>query len=163
MKKSALLILGLTAVLFSACDKKSADTILVGEFASLTGKEATFGISSHEGTQLAVEELNAAGGVLGKKIKLLTEDNQSKPGESANAVNKLIAKDGVVAILGEVASSRSLEAAPICQRDGVPQISPSSTNPKVTETGDYIFRVCFIDPFQGTVMANFAKKTLKAQ
>ena len=163
MKKSALLILGITAVLFSACDKKSADTILVGEFASLTGKEATFGISSHEGTQLAIEELNAAGGVLGKKVKLLTEDNQSKPGESANAVNKLIAKDGVVAILGEVASSRSLEAAPICQRDGIPQISPSSTNPKVTETGDYIFRVCFIDPFQGTVMANFAKKTLKAQ
>ena len=163
MNKSALLILGLTAALFSACDKRSADTILVGEFASLTGKEATFGISSHEGTELAVEELNAAGGVLGKKIKLATEDNQSKPGESANAVNKLIAKDGAVAILGEVASSRSLEAAPICQKEGIPQISPSSTNPKVTETGDYIFRVCFIDPFQGTVMANFAKKTLKAQ
>jgi branched-chain amino acid transport system substrate-binding protein len=101
--------------------------------------------------------------VLGKKIKLITEDNQSKAGESANAVNKLIAKDGVVAILGEVASSRSLEAAPICQQNKIPQISPSSTNPKVTETGDYIFRVCFIDPFQGTVMANFAKKTLKAQ
>ena len=163
MNKTALLILGLTAALFSACDKKSADTILIGEFASLTGKEATFGISSHEGTELAVEELNAAGGVLGKKIKLATEDNQSKPGESANAVNKLIAKDGAVAILGEVASSRSLEAAPICQKEGIPQISPSSTNPKVTETGDYIFRVCFIDPFQGTVMANFAKKTLKAQ
>ena len=163
MNKTALLILGFTAALFSACDKKSADTILIGEFASLTGKEATFGISSHEGTELAVEELNAAGGVLGKKIKLATEDNQSKPGESANAVNKLIAKDGAVAILGEVASSRSLEAAPICQKEGIPQISPSSTNPKVTETGDYIFRVCFIDPFQGTVIANFAKKTLKAQ
>jgi branched-chain amino acid transport system substrate-binding protein len=112
---------------------------------------------------LAIEELNAAGGVLGKKIKLITEDNQSKAGESANAVNKLIAKDGVVAILGEVASSRSLEAAPICQQNGIPMISPSSTNPKVTETGDHIFRVCFIDPFQGTVMANFAQKTLKAQ
>ncbi len=163
MKKSALLFLGLTAALFSACDKKSADTILVGEFASLTGKEATFGISSHEGTVLAFEEANAAGGVLGKKVKLLTEDNQSKSGESANAVNKLVSKDGVTAILGEVASSRSLEAAPICQQNKVPQISPSSTNPKVTETGDYIFRVCFIDPFQGTVMANFAKKTLKAE
>ena len=163
MNKSALLILGITAALFSACDKKPSDAILVGEFASLTGKEATFGISSHEGTQLAIEELNAAGGVLGKQLKLVTEDNQSKPGESANAVNKLIAKDGAIAILGEVASSRSLEAAPICQKEGVPQISPSSTNPKVTETGDYIFRVCFIDPFQGTVMANFARKTLKAQ
>jgi len=147
----------------AGCQKPATDEIAVGEFASLTGKEATFGISSHEGTVLAVEEANAAGGLLGKKIKLLTEDNQSKAGESANAVNKLIAKDGVVGILGEVASSRSLEAAPICQANKIPQISPSSTNPKVTETGDYIFRVCFIDPFQGTVMANFARKTLKAQ
>src|SRR5690606_35346180 len=66
-----------------------------------------------------------------------------------------------VAILGEVASSRSLEAAPIAQQNGIPMISPASTNPKVTETGDYVFRVCFIDPFQGTVMANFAQNTLK--
>ena len=141
----------------------SAGDIIVGEFASLTGKEATFGTSSHSGTQLAIEELNAAGGVLGRKFKLLTEDNQSKAGESATVVNKLIAKDGAVAILGEVASSRSLEAAPICQQSKIPMISPSSTNPKVTETGDFIFRVCFIDPFQGTVMANFAKTGLKAK
>ncbi len=139
------------------------NTILVGEFASLTGKEATFGISSHEGTLLAIEELNAAGGVLGKQFELRTEDDQSKAGEPANVVNKLISKDGVVAILGEVASSRSLEAAPICQQNKIPMISPASTNPKVTETGDYIFRVCFIDPFQGTVMANFATHTLKAK
>jgi branched-chain amino acid transport system substrate-binding protein len=151
------------ALSFSACQKASTNEILVGEFASLTGKEATFGISSHEGTVLAIEELNTAGGLLGKQFKLITEDNQSKAGESTNAVNKLISKDGVVAILGEVASSRSMEAAPICQRVQIPQISPSSTNPKVTETGDYIFRVCFIDPFQGLVMANFAQKTLKAQ
>jgi len=156
-------LLGAAALGLAGCQKTSTDEIAVGEFASLTGKEATFGISSHEGTVLAVEELNAAGGVLGKKIKLLTEDNQSKAGESANAVNKLVAKDSVVAVLGEVASSRSLEAAPICQSNKIPLISPSSTNPKVTETGDFIFRVCFIDPFQGTVMANFAKKTLKAQ
>lgn len=138
-------------------------SIKIGEFASLTGKEATFGNSSHEGTLLAVEELNAAGGVLGRKLELITEDNLSKAGESATVVNKLIDRDGVVAILGEVASSRSLEAAPICQQSKIPMISPSSTNPKVTETGDYIFRVCFIDPFQGTVMANFATKTLKAK
>jgi branched-chain amino acid transport system substrate-binding protein len=164
MKKPLLFALALSVLGFSACQQSGDGTeIIVGEFASLTGKEATFGISSHEGTVLAVEETNAAGGVLGKKIKLLSEDNQSKPGESANAVNKLIAKDGAVAILGEVASSRSLEAAPICQQNNTPMISPSSTNPKVTETGDFIFRVCFIDPFQGTVMANFAKNTLKAQ
>ncbi len=141
----------------------SGDVIKVGEFASLTGKEATFGQSSHNGTLLATEELNAAGGVLGKPIKLLTEDDQSKAGESQTVVNKLVSRDGVVAVLGEVASSRSLEAAPVCQGAGVPMISPSSTNPEVTRTGDYIFRVCFIDPFQGTVMANFAAKTLKAK
>ena len=154
----------LTLGAFTGCNKGGSSTeIVVGEFASLTGKEATFGGSSHEGTQLAIEQLNAAGGVLGKKFKLITEDNQTKAGESATVVNKLISKDGAVAILGEVASSRSLEAAPICQSNGIPMISPSSTNPKVTETGNFIFRVCFIDPFQGTVMANFATKTLKAK
>ncbi len=156
-------LLAVTALTLMSCKKTGGDTILVGEFASLTGKEATFGISSHEGTLLAIEEINAAGGVLGKKLELKTEDDQSKAGEPANVVNKLISKDGVVAILGEVASSRSLEAAPICQQNKVPMISPASTNPKVTETGDYIFRVCFIDPFQGTVMANFATNTLKAK
>src|SRR5688572_11697449 len=151
-----------------AC-KKSTDTageaerIRIGEYASLTGKEATFGVSSHEGTLLAIEEINKAGGVLSKQLDLLTEDTQSKAGEPATVVNKLIARDGVVAVLGEVASSRSLEAAPICQQNKVPMVSPSSTNPQVTEMGDYIFRVCFIDPFQGTVMANFATKTLKAK
>ena len=149
--------------LLSSCNKGGGGGIVIGEFASLTGKEATFGISAHEGTQLAVETLNVAGGVLGKKIELLTEDNQSKAGETSNVVNKLISKDGAVAILGEVASSRSLEAAPICQQNGIPMVTPASTNPKVTETGDYIFRVCFIDPFQGTVMANFVTKTLKAK
>ncbi len=156
------------AVLLAGCNQSASpgaggDTIKIGEFASLTGSEATFGQSSHRGTQLAIDELNAGGGVLGKKIQLLTEDNQSQAGQSATVVRKLISSDGVAAILGEVASSRSLEAAPICQQNKVPMISPSSTNPKVTETGDYIFRVCFIDPFQGTVMANFARQTLKLQ
>ncbi|HTI69148.1 MAG TPA: ABC transporter substrate-binding protein [Candidatus Limnocylindria bacterium] len=163
--------LGLAASLFLAgCGDGSGgggggagDTIKVGEFASLTGKEATFGQSSHNGTQIAVDEINAAGGLAGKKIKLLTEDTQSKAGESQTVVNKLVSRDGVIAVLGEVASSRSMEAAPVCQAAKIPMISPSSTNPKVTETGDYIFRVCFIDPFQGTVMANFAAKDLKAK
>jgi branched-chain amino acid transport system substrate-binding protein len=137
--------------------------IRVGEFASLTGKEATFGQSSHKGTLLAVEELNVAGGVLGRKLELITEDNRSVAGESATVVRKLISRDKVVAVLGEVASSRSLEAAPICQQNQVPMISPSSTNPKVTETGDYVFRVCFIDPFQGAVLAKFAQRSLKAK
>ncbi len=149
-------------VLLTQCGGGDSDAILVGEFASLTGKEATFGTSSHEGTLLAIEEINAAGGVLDKQIKLLTEDNQSKPGESTNAVNKLISKDRVVAIIGEVASSRSLEAAPVAQRNKIPMISPASTNPAVTQVGDHIFRACFTDPFQGGALANFATQELKA-
>ena len=164
--KSRYLLLPAVAALVTAfvgCKSGGGDTIKVGEFASLTGKEATFGTSSHEGTLLAIEELNAKGGVLGKKFELLTEDDQTKAGEPANAVNKLISKDGVVAILGEVASSRSLEAAPICQQSKIPMISPSSTNPAVTQAGDYIFRVCFTDTFQGAALANFASGTLKAK
>jgi len=147
---STLLALGLVA------HASAQDEIVVGEFASLTGGSASFGQSSHKGTALAIEEINAAGGVLGKKLKLVTEDDQSQAGQPATIVRKLITQDKVIAVLGEVASSKSLEAAPICQGSKIPMISPASTNPKVTEVGDYIFRVCFIDPFQGTVMSKFA-------
>src|SRR6185503_6419185 len=99
----------------------------------------------------------------GRKFRLLVEDDQSKPEEAANAVTKLITQDKAVAILGEVASRRSLAAAPIAQRYSVPMITPSSTNERVTEVGDYIFRVCFIDPFQGEVLAKFAYNDLKAK
>ena len=105
---------------------------------------------------MAIDEINVAGGVLGKKLRLITEDDQSRPGEAATVVRKMLSRDRIVALLGEVASSRSLEAAPICQQAGIPMISPASTNPKVTEVGDQIFRVCFIDPFQGTVLSKFA-------
>src|SRR6185369_8415702 len=110
----------------------------------MTGSEATFGQSSHKGTQMAIDDLNAAGGVLGKKFDLIMEDDQSQAGQPATVVRKLISRDHVVAVLGEVASSKSLEAAPICQENKIPMISPASTNPKVPETGDYVFRVCFI-------------------
>jgi branched-chain amino acid transport system substrate-binding protein len=99
--------------------------------------------------------------VLGKKIKVIHEDDQGKPEEAQTVVTKLINKDRVVALLGEIASSNSLAAAPVAQSSRIPMISPGSTNPKVTQAGDYIFRVCFIDPFQGLVMAKFATNTLK--
>src|SRR5438094_8460114 len=129
--------------------------ILVGEFGSLTGPQATFGQSTHNGIMMAADEVNAAGGINGRKIKVLTEDDQSKQEEAANAVTKLISQNGVLAVLGEVASSNSLAAAPICQSNKVPMISPSSTNDEVTRKGDYIFRVCFIDTYQGPVLARF--------
>lgn len=137
--------------------------IKVGEYVSLTGNTATFGQSTDRGLQIALDEINAAGGVLGKKIKVIVEDTQSKPESAKSAVLKLIKQDHVVALIGEIASSRTLAAAPEAQRSQVPMITPGSTNPDVTAKGDYIFRICFIDPFQGQVMAKFAAGELKAK
>jgi branched-chain amino acid transport system substrate-binding protein len=156
------LVAALAGLIF-APSLSAQEPIKIGQFASLTGKEASLGQSSNKGTMMAIDDLNAAGGVLGRPLLLVTEDTQSKPGETATVVKKLISRDKVIALLGEVASSRSLEAAPIAQAAKVPMISPASTNPKVTETGAYIFRTCFIDPFQGPVMARFAREHLKAK
>ncbi len=156
-----LLLAGLCGVL-PGCDGGSASssaesgTILVGAYLSLTGPEATFGTTSRDGMKLAETHRNAAGGVMGKQVSIKVLDNQSKTAETGTVVTRLINSDHVVAVLGEVASAQSLAAAPICQQAGVPMISPSSTNPQVTQIGDMIFRVCFIDPEQGYAMAKFA-------
>ncbi len=139
----------------------TGDTILIGEIGSLTGSEATFGISTRNAIELAIREVNAAGGVKGRKIDVRVYDDQSKPEEAANAATRLINQDQVLLILGEVASTNSIAMATKAQPAKVPMISNASTNPKVTEIGDYIFRVCFIDPFQGYVMAKFAHDNLK--
>ncbi|HKS22067.1 MAG TPA: ABC transporter substrate-binding protein [Thermoanaerobaculia bacterium] len=141
-------------------DNAAGGDILVGEYGSLTGNQATFGQSTHQGIIMAADEVNAAGGINGRKVKILTEDDQSKPEEAANAVTKLISQSSVVAVLGEVASSASLAAAPICQSNKVPMITPSSTNPDVTKKGDYIFRMCFTDDYQGPAMADYTAKDL---
>ena len=142
----------------------NSDEILIGHYGSMTGSEATFGQSTDNGIKLAVEEINAAGGINGKQVKLITYDDKGDTKEVGAAVTRLVTRDHVVAVIGEVASSLSLAGAPVCQENGVPMISPSSTNPRVTEVGDKIFRVCFIDPFQGFVCAKFAREheTLKA-
>lgn len=141
----------------------AGDQIVLGEYGSLTGTAATFGTSTRDGIQMAIDEINKTGGVLGKKISINLQDDAGKPEQAATVVKKLVNQDNVLAVLGEVASSRSLAAAPVCQAAGVPMISPTSTNPKVTQVGDYIFRTCFIDPFQGTVNARFAYNDLKAK
>jgi branched-chain amino acid transport system substrate-binding protein len=140
---------------------QEATELRIGEFGSMTGPTATFGISTHNGIMMAIEEANAEGGIGGSALAVIDEDDQGKPEEAATAVNKLISQDRVIAVLGEVASSNSLAGAPICQNNGVPMISPSSTNEKVTEVGDFVFRVCFIDPFQGAVMAKFTAQSLR--
>jgi branched-chain amino acid transport system substrate-binding protein len=137
------------------------EAIKIGEFGSLSGENASFGISQNNGVQMAVEEINAAGGVLGKKIDLTVDDNLTKQGETTTITHKLISEDHVVAIIGEVASSKTLEAAPIAQAAKIPLIATAATNPKVTQTGDYVFRVCFTDDFQAVVIARFVLEKLK--
>lgn len=140
----------------------SSGTIPIGYYGDLTGDTATFGTSTKEGVELAVDEINQDP-PLGKKLEIRPEDDQGKSEQAVSVVTKLVSQDAVVAVLGEVASSNSLAAAPVCQREQVPMITPASTNPQVTEVGDYVFRICFIDPFQGSVMAKFARNTLKAE
>lgn len=160
--KRLVLSLAMVLPLLSACTKKSNE-ILIGEYGSLTGNEATFGLSTNKGIRMALDEVNEKGGVKGRKIKLITLDDQGKNEEAASAMTKLITQEKVVAVIGEVASGRSKAAAPIAQENKVPMVSPSSTNPAVTAVGDYIFRVCFIDPFQGFVMSKFAIENLKVK
>jgi branched-chain amino acid transport system substrate-binding protein len=127
----------------------------------MTGNTAHFGQDTDKAVRLAVDEANAAGGVLGKKVRVVTLDDRGDSAEAASAVTRLIDVEHVTALIGEVASSLSLAGGRVAQRRQVPMISPSSTNPKVTEVGNYVFRVCFLDPFQGKVMATFAKENLK--
>ena len=185
MRVSRVLALAALAVAVSACQQKKqepaapaqpaaeqkpaaaggGEKILLGHVASMTGEQATFGQSTDRGIRMAVEEANAKGGVKGKQLEVKTLDDQGKPEEAAVAATRLMTEDKVTMLLGEVASSRSLAMAPIADQNKVPMISSASTNPKVTKDGDktrpFVFRVCFIDPFQGTVMAKYARENLK--
>jgi branched-chain amino acid transport system substrate-binding protein len=151
-----------------ACNKGSGNRsatsgdILIGHYGSLTGSEATFGQSTSRGVKLAMDEINAAGGINGRKVVLKEYDDKGDAKEAGSVVTRLVSSDKVVAVIGEVASGLSLAAAPVCQEYGVPMISPSSTNERVTMVGDKIFRVCFIDGFQGYVGAKFAKENRNA-
>lgn len=158
---TVILAIGLVAL--SGCRKSERGVIKVGHYASLTGPTATFGQSTDKGIRLAIEEINRQGSVLGRKIELITEDDAGKTEEAAAAVQKLITRDRVTAILGEVASSRSIVGGNICESNQIPMISPSSTNPKVTQGKKWVFRICFIDTFQGEALARFCREKLKAQ
>ena len=132
----------------------------VGAYLSLSGAEAQFGIDTREGIELAVDEINAAGGLKGKPMKVLFEDDKSNPQEANNKVLQLIDRDKVIAILGEVASARSKAGGIVANKKKIPMITPSSTNAEVTKVGPFVFRVCFIDDFQGKAGAQFAVSTL---
>ena len=151
---------GALAALGAGCKRQQTNGIAVGLYCSLTGANADFGLSTRNGVTIAFDEVNQAGGLLGQRLRLVEADTRGESNEATSAVTQLIDREHVVAVLGEIASTLSLAGGRVCQRRRVPMISPSSTNPAVTQVGDYIFRVCFIDPFQGDVMARFAKDSL---
>ena len=138
-----------------------AEGIVVGEYGSLTGSQATFGKSTDNGVRLAVAARNRAGGVKGRPVELVVVDDAGKQQEAISDVTRLVEQDHAVAVIGEVASSLSLAGGQVAQRLGVPMVSPSSTNARVTQIGDMVSRVCFIDSFQGMIDAKFAVEQLK--
>lgn len=166
MKKFLSILLFLLIFVGIGCSRKPKEIVIGGIF-PMTGGSATFGKSSKEGMQIAVEEFNSNGGILiGEKkllVKPIYDDTAGQPEQAANAARKQIDQNRVVAIVGAVMSKNSLAIAPICQSKGVVMISPASTNPEVTKKGDYIFRVCFLDSFQGVALAKYAYNDLNAR
>lgn len=145
--------------------KAAADVIKIGLTGELTGNSANFGTSTAKGADLAVKEINAAGGILGKKIQLIKVDNKSEPSEAANVMTKLVTQDKVVAVIGNFTSSCAISASNVSESSKIPYVSNGATNPRLTVEGGKVkpntFRACFIDPFQGTVGANFVLSELK--
>jgi branched-chain amino acid transport system substrate-binding protein len=164
----SVVLVAVTVVLLAGCGSGGGDTIKIGILAPLSGPVPTFGVMTRDGALLAIEEWNAKGGLLGKKLAAVVEDSQCTPDPAVNAANKLIDQDKVKYLVGEVCSKASIPVSEIANSKKVIQVSPTSTNPDVTvgkdgKAKDYIFRACFIDPFQGTVGAKFALDTLKAK
>lgn len=144
-----------------SCAAPLKEAINVGEIGATTGAEASYGVATHQGVAMAVREINRTGGIRGKRLRIIQIDSKGTTEAAVAAAGRLIKEEGVVALIGETASSRSLAIAAVAQQARIPMISPSATSPKVTEAGSYIFRVCFTDPFQGFAMAKFARLSLK--
>ena len=162
--KCAGFALAAALALFAAgCSKSESDTIAIGGIFPLSGDVAVYGVECKKGIDLAIDEINEAGGVNGKKLVLIGEDDEGKPDKSVNAFKKLTTKDKVKFIIGSLTSGCVQAVTTLAQAGRVIQIAPAATSPAITEAGDYIFRACFIDPFQGTVGGKFATDTLGAK
>lgn len=150
-------ILALTLV---SCSKAESNSVKIGGIFPLSGQVAVYGVECKNGVDLAIEEINAAGGINGKPIVLVSEDDEGNPDKTVNAFKKLSTKDGVKIVIGSLTSGCTQAITTLSQASKVVQIAPAATAPAITDAGDFIFRACFIDPFQGTVGGKFAAETL---
>lgn len=155
----ALLCLG---GVFTGCSKDSGDTIKIGGIFPLSGEVAVYGTECRNGIMLAIDEINAAGGVNGKQLELVGEDDEGSPEKSVNVYKKLVTKDNCDVIIGSLTSGCTAAISSLAQAQKVLLLAPAATLPSITEAGDYVFRACFIDPFQGTVGGKFSRETLGA-
>lgn len=159
-------ILALTVGMFSGCASSGgsdSDKIKIGAVIPLTGSIAAYGKSARNGLTLLENEVNDSGGINGKKIEFVYGDDENKPASAVNVGQKLINDDKVVGIVGPLTSTCANSLAPVAQQNKTPMVTGTGTNPKITQAGDFIYRTCFIDPFQGTVIAKFAESDLKAK
>ena len=173
MKNKRFMILMLVLVLvLTACGgggstkapaaNEDSDEIVIGVMGPLTGNVAIYGIASTNGTKQAIDEINAAGGILGKQVRLVIEDEKGDTQEAVNVYNK-IAESGAAAIIGSITSGPTLAVAELANRDNMLLITPTGTQLDITEGRPSVFRVCFTDPFQGEILAQYAKDTLGAK
>lgn len=147
----------------SAAPAASTETIKIGLIVPKTGQVAQYGIAVENAAILAFNEINAAGGIDGRQIEFISYDNKADATESINVFNRLVENDKVVAIVGPVISSTSLAVAPLAEEMKIPMISPTATNLAVTPDYEYVFRACYIDPYQGSTVAKFATENLSAK
>ena len=166
MKKrffAAVVAVVLAATCLTGCNGGDSDKINIGGLAPLTGKLSVYGIACNQGIQMAIEEINQAGGVLGKQINYIYEDEKGDNTEAVNAYNKLVQNDQIVALLGDVTTTPTIAVAQEAARDGIPMITATGTGVEITQKGENVFRACFTDPFQGTLMASYAAQKLGAK
>lgn len=165
MKKSFIgvaVLAAASAFVAVGCGGKKTDVISVGTILPISGPVSAYGIQARDAMLMAFEEINGQGGVLGKKLSLIVEDDENSPEKTTNAFKKLTSKDKVNVIVGGMTSKCTLAITALAQAKGILLITPTSTNDTVTDAGDMIFRSCYNDSFQGVVMGQYAVETLKA-
>lgn len=163
MKKNVIMMSAIFALVLTGCAKKGSSDVVIGGVFPLSGNVAVYGVECKNGVDLAIEEINASGGINGKKVVLISEDDEGNPDKTVVAFKKLTTRDGVGIVIGSLTSGCTNAITALSQAKKVVQMAPAATAPEITNAGNYIFRACFIDPFQGTVGGKFAADTLKAK